>query len=144
MWHPEWYAESLRRNGLLAGEERHSFRLRTGEPTVHRPEVVDEEPPPHAGGFADRALVVEGAAAVPDVSATIAGASIRSAWRIARRSRVEGFDTAVCVRCGPRPQDAVPRLVAAAAAADYEWLLAPWAPDDRTPETTHQVFTSRW
>ena len=87
---------------------------------------------------------LDGIAAVPDVTATLARASLRSAWRVARRARDHRFDTAVCVRCDGDPAVLVPRLLEAAGAAGYRWLVAPWAPPGTEPETTHQVFTLRW
>ncbi len=143
-WHPEWYAETLVRCGLEPGDRRHTFRLATAGATACEPVVVADDPPPHAGGYADPALVLAGIAAVPEVSATLASASMRSAWRVARKARRDGFDTAVCVRCDGDPAVLVPQLLQAARNAGYEWLIAPWAPSGTEPETTHQVFTRRW
>lgn len=143
-WQPAWYAESLRRSGLEPGEVRHSYRLATDDAAGPAPTPAALEPPPHAGGYADPALVLDGIAAVPDVSSTLAGASVRSAWRVAARARRKGFDTAVCVRCDGEPEALVPQLLAAAKAAGYRWLVAPWAPSGIEPETTHQVFSRRW
>jgi hypothetical protein len=145
-WQPAWYADRLRQAGLEPGETRHTFRLDTaGAPALRGESPVSaDEPPPHAGGYADPALVLDGVAAVPDVSATIDRASVRSAWQVARHVRREGFDTAVCVRCSGEPSVLVPRLLGAARRAGYRWLVAPWGPPDATPETAHQVFTRRW
>ncbi len=143
-WQPAWYAEALRRAGLEAGETRVTHRLETAGAGRVAAEPADVEPPPHAGAYADPALVLDGIAAVPDVSSTIAGASVRSAWRVARRARKEGFETAVCVRCDGDPAVLVPKLLSAAEAAGYRWLVAPWAPSGESPETVHQVFTRRW
>lgn len=143
-WQPDWYAASLRRAGLVGGERRHSYRLSTDDATGSTPEPAPVDPPPHAGGYADPALVLDDVAAVPEVSSTLARASVRSAWRVAARARREGFDTAVCVRCDGEPSVLVPMLLAAARSAGYRWLIAPWAPSGTEPETTHQVFTRRW
>lgn len=140
-WRPPWYAASLARAGLEPAGERATYRVETARLAGDAPPPADVEPPPHAGGFADPALVLADAAAVPDVSATLATASMRSAWRVAKQARRRGFDTAVCVRCDGDPAVAVPRLSHAAAAAEYRWLVAPWAPDDRPPETVHRVYT---
>ena len=142
-WRPAWYAERLLRAGMEPGERRSTYRL-AATPGAHVPEPSGEEPPPHAGRYADPALVLEGIAAVPDVSGVLADASLRSAWQVARRARDRSFDTAVCVRCEGDPELLVPRLLAAAAAAGYEWVVAPWAPPGTPPETTHQVFTRTW
>ncbi len=104
-------------------------------------EPAGTEPPPHAGRYADPALVLDGIAAVPDVSALLSDASFRSAWRLARRARERRFDTAVCVRCDGPPEALVPRLLTAAAHAGYQWVVAPWAPAGHAPETVHQVFS---
>lgn len=144
-WQPAWYADVLERCGLEPGSTRHTYRLSTDDAVACGPvHPVDDEPPPHAGGYADPALVLDGIAAVPDVSETLRSASIRSAWRVARQARREGFDTAVCVRCDGDPAELVPKMLAAARRAGYAWLIAPWAPPGVEPETTHQVFSRRW
>lgn len=140
-WHPEWYAAALRRAGMTPGARRESHRLST-EVTGPAPAPLEGEPPPHAGGYGDASLLLDGIAAVPDVSGTLADASLRSAWRVARRARSEGFETAVCVRCDGDPAELVPGLLRAARDAGYRWLLAPWAPSGAPPETVHQVFSS--
>ena len=163
-WKPAWYAERLVAAGLEPGERRHTYRLPT-LPTTPPPgsggpsrapdgsadgqngrgtRVRRRDLPPHAGGYADRRLVLDGIAAVPDVSATLARASVRSAWRVANRARQGAFDTAVCVRCDGDPAEWVPRLQEVAGAAGYRWLVAPWAPPGTEPDTTHQVFSRRW
>ena len=148
-WKPAWYAERLAAAGLEPGERRHTYRLPT--PATPDPDrtgagakVRRRDLPPHAGGYADRRLVLDGIAAVPDVSATLARASVRSAWRVANRARQGAFETAVCVRCDGDPSEWVPRLQEVAGAAGYRWLVAPWAPPGTEPETTHQVFSRRW
>lgn len=144
-WHPEWYAASLLDAGMEPGETRRTFRLSTAgaqgaEPTIDGTTEI----PPHAGGYADPALVMADIAAVPEVSSTLASASVRSAWRVAREVRRNGFDTAVCVRCDGDPAELVPRLLVAARRAGYAWLIAPWGPQGSVPETVHQVFSRRW
>ena len=143
-WQPAWYEQALRRAGLEPGEVRRTYRLATADGAGDPPSPADEDPPPHAGGYSDVHLVLEGVAAVPDVSTTLASASFRSAWRVARAARRGGFDTAVCVRCDGDPAVLVPRLLAAAKRAGYRWLVAPWGPEGAEAETAHQVFTRRW
>ena len=144
-WHPEWYAASLRDAGLEPGETRQTFRLSTTGVAEPEPLLdVGDDDPPHAGAYADPALVFADIAAVPDVSTTLASASVRSAWRVARQARRDGFDTAVCVRCDGDPAVLVPGLLAAARRAGYAWLIAPWCPEGSVAETAHQVFSRRW
>lgn len=143
-WQPAWYGEVLTRAGLAPGEVRRTFRLATDGAAIPAPAPADVDPPPHAGGYSDARLVLDGIAAVPDVSATLASASMRSAWRVARTARRKGFDTAVCVRCTGDPAVLVPRLRAAAKRAGYRWLIAPWGPPGTPPETAQQVFSRRW
>ncbi len=143
-WRPGWYAERLAAAGLVPGAIRHTYRLATAGEDGAIPEPADTDPPPHAGRYADPALVFDGIAAVPDVSAVLADASFRTAWRVARRARERGFDTAVCVRCDGPADVLVPRLLAAARHAGYDWVIAPWAPPGHDPETAHQVFTRRF
>lgn len=143
-WHPPWYAERLRGAGLRPGPVHLSHRLATAVASVAPAPPSGDEPPPHAGRFADPELVIDGAAAVPDVAGVLRDASLQTAWRVARAARERRFTTAVCVRCDAEPATVVPRLQAAAAEAGYRWLLAPWAPPGATPETVHQVFTLEW
>lgn len=143
-WRPGWYAEQLRAAGLEPGEVRHTYRLSTAASAPAVPQPVPDELPPHAGGYGDPALVLDGIAAVPDVSGTLARASLRSAWRVARRAKDRAFDTAVCVRCNGDPVVLVPQLLSAARHAGYAWAVVPWAPAGTEPETSHQVFTAAW
>ena len=143
-WRPSWYADQLRSAGLRPGEQRSTYRIPAEPDAVAVAAPVGSDPPPHAGRYADPRLVLDGIAAVPDVSATLARASLRSAWRVARRASDRAFDTAVCVRCAGDPAELVPALRAAAGAAGYQWVVAPWAPDGVAPETTNQVFSRRW
>lgn len=143
-WHPASYAELLAAAGLAPGEKRATHRLATDRGAEEPPPGCDTSPPEHAGRYADRHLVLDGIAAVPDVSGLIAGASLRSAWQVARQARTRSFDTAVCVRCEGDPAALVPLLSRAAAHAGYPWLLAPWSPGDDPPERVHQVFSTEW
>lgn len=143
-WRPAWYADQLRSAGLEPGEQRSTYRLPTEPGAAAGDPPLGGDPPPHAGRYADPRLVLHGIAAVPDVSSTLARASLRSAWRVARRASERAFDTAVCVRCTGDAAELVPALRAAAGAAGYRWLVAPWAPEGVAPETTNQVFSRRW
>jgi len=139
-WHPPWYAEQLLGAGGEPGERRATFRVATAGWGTEVPGPRGDEPPPHAGGYADPALVLDGIAAVPDVTELLAGASVRSAWRLARRARERVSDTAVCVRCDGDAAVLVPRLLAACRGRGYSTLLAPWSPDGGPSERVHQVF----
>jgi hypothetical protein len=139
-WHPPWYAEQLRAAGAEPGEHRVTHHVPTAGWGADVPRASGDEPPPHAGGYADPALVLDGIAGVPDVTDLLAGASVRSAWRLARRARERASDTAVCVRCDGDPAVLVPRLLAACRARGYQTLLAPWSPDDAPADRVHQVF----
>ncbi|MFP5322813.1 MAG: hypothetical protein ACLGIC_13350 [Acidimicrobiia bacterium] len=139
-WHPPWYADQLRRAGGAPDQRIETFRLEVPPDVGEAPSPSGDPRPPVAGGYADPALVLEGIAAVPDVAPLLAGASVRSAWRVARAARERPSDTAVVVRCDGDPAELVPGLLRACAARGYRWLLSPWAPDDRPPERTHQLF----
>jgi len=139
-WHPPWYAEQLRRAGGEAILTLPTHRLEVPAATGEPPTPASGPTPPVAGGYADPALVLEQIAAVPDVAPLLAGASVRSAWRVAREARARPSDTAVVVHWSEDPALLVPDLLVACAARGYRWLLSPWAPDDRPPERVHQVF----
>lgn len=139
-WHPPWYAEQLLAAGAEPGERRATFDVSTAGWDGGAPAPSREEPPPQAGGYADPALVLDGIAAVPDVTQLLAGASVRSAWRLARQARERVSDTAVCVRCDSDPSVLVPGLLVACRARGYETLLSPWSPDAGAPDRVHQVF----
>lgn len=164
-WHPGYYADHLRRLGLHGGEIRHTYRIAAhphpiepgaddGSPrgpgvdargrSDHEPDDERGDLSAPAGRFRDPRLILGDIAAVPDVTDTLAGVSLRSAWRQARRAARLGFTTAVCVRCDGDPAVLVPRLVDAAATAGYREVVVPWAPPGTAPETSHQVFTRRW
>lgn len=141
-WHPPWYAEQLLAAGAVPGERRPTFHVPTAGWGAEVPTPSGDDAPPEAGGYADPALVLDGVAAVPDVTELLAGASVRSAWRLARQARERVSDIAVCVRCEGDPAVLVPQLLAACRARGYATLLAPWSPDGGAPDRVHQVF--RW
>ena len=139
-WHPPWYAEQLLGAGAEPGELVRTFHLPTAGGGADVPKPSSDEPPPQACGYADPALVLDGIAAVPDVTDLLAGASVRSAWRLARQARERPSDIAVCVRCSGDPSLLVPRLLAACRSRGYQTLLSPWSPDDDPPDRVHQIF----
>lgn len=139
-WHPPWYARQLSAVGAEPGEQRGTYHVPTAGWGADVPKPSGEEPPPEAGGYADPALVLDGIAAVPDVTELLAGASVRSAWRLARQARERPSDTAVCVRCEGDPSVLVPRLLAACRDRGYQTLLSPWSPTGGPPDRVHQVF----
>jgi hypothetical protein len=88
--------------------------------------------------------VLEGVAAVPDLSGALRGASLRGSWALARRVRAATWDTATIVRLDDDPADAVPALCTAAARAGYSSVISPWSPDPtQEPETVHAVYARR-
>jgi hypothetical protein len=133
-WHPDWYATHLGAAGLERRAETYPrWRLRTAP----GPALPAGGPmPPHAGRLADRRLALEGPpgaiAAVPDVSAAVRQGT-------AAAFRVRPTDAAV-VRCEGDPSRLVPALLAAAAAAGYDHVWSPWAPDDSPPDTVHRLL----
>ncbi len=144
-WHPDWYGRRLVELGAEPLRDEPTWHLDLDDPAVV--EALPEPPstgggptPDHAGAYADPALVVEGAAAVPDVSRLLARASLRTAWRAARAARRGEVADAVVVRVEGEPGDVVPGLAAAARAAGYRRLLAPWTPVDRPPDRIHRTF----
>jgi hypothetical protein len=101
--------------------------------------------PGHAGPYADRRLVLPDVAAVPDVAEGLRSSSFRTAWRLAKRARAGDWETCTVVRCTIDPAVAVPELCAAAAAAGYRWVVAPWSPDAAlAPEAVHRIVRRTW
>ena len=139
-WHPPWYGRALGAAGLRIGERRPSYRLAAGGTPSVPPD--DGPAPDHAGAYADARLVLRGEAgaiaAVPDVAAYLRH---ERPWQLARRARRRDWRTAVVVSVDCDPTVLVPALCAAAGRAGYTDVLAPWAPDDRPPETVHALFT---
>jgi len=139
-WHPPWYAAQLARAGAEPDLALPTYRLSSDLAAGPVPPPSGDPTPPVAGGYADPALVLDGIAAVPDVTSLLRGASLRTAWTAARAAKEHRWDTAVVVRCTGDPAPHVPGLLAACAARGYRWLLSPWAPDDRPPERVHRLF----
>jgi hypothetical protein len=141
-WHPPSQAALLEALGFEAVRHVPRWRLPASAAGSERPEVDD--PPGHAGRHHDPRLVLEGVAAVPDLSRALRGASLRGSWSLARRLRQAEWDTATIVRLDDDPHDAVPALCAAAARAGYQSVISPWSPDPTAqPETVHAVYSRR-
>jgi hypothetical protein len=134
-WHPPWYAAHLEAAGLTRAADTRTWRL-LAAPGPHRDPV---NPPrvPMVGRFVDPRLTLPGITAVPDL--TPARGSAITLARMARRREWTGC-TIVTID-GPASMR-VPELLAAAAAADYDWVVSPWSPDDAPPETVHARFSS--
>ncbi len=144
-WHPAWYAARLEAAGFEKAEDRPTWRL----PTECGQEVGVQDPtssggssgPAHAGAYVDPRLVLDGVAAMPDV----AGALRESAWALARHAKAQDWEGCTIVRCDGDPSELVPAMQAAAAAAGYRWVIAPWTPDaSAPPEAVHRVYQLTW
>lgn len=138
-WHPPWYVEHLLAAGLALEDRTFPrWRLAAAGPaptSFHEDAAV----PPQAGTLADRRLVLTGGAgsvaAAPDVSASFRGTSLRAA-----RRRLATVAEAAVVRVDGDPAVLVPALLGAAGIAGYEHVWSPWSPDDRPPDTVHQLL----
>lgn len=120
-------------------EERAMWRVATSEV---EPVLVPGGPTPgQAGTYGDPRLVLEGIAAIPDLSVAVRTSGLRSAWAVARRARDRDWEGCTVVRCTGDPEVAVPALLGAAGRAGYRWALVPWSPDpDAKPETVHRRY----
>ena len=142
-WHPPSQARLLEDLGFEPVAQRRTWRLATAADGPARP--VDDDVPGHAGRHADPRLVLQGVAAVPDVSAALRHASLRGAWDLAKRVRSGAWTTATVVRCDDDPSLAVPALLVAAGRAGYTEVVAPWSPDPGAPaEAVHQTYRWTW
>ncbi len=142
-WQPPHEAALLEALGFEAVAERPTWRLRAlgGECAL----ATGDDVPGQAGPYADRRLVLDGAAAVPDVAAALRTAGLRSAWSLAKRARVGDWEACTVVRCDVDPAVAVPALRAAAGAAGYREIIAPWSPDPLAePEAVHRRYRLTW
>jgi hypothetical protein len=142
-WQPRAQAELLVALGATTESEQRTWRLRA---TATGPELPSsDDPPGQAGGYVDPRLVLDGVAAVPDLSRVVASTRLRGAWALARRARLGQWDTCTIVRCTADPAMAVPALQAAAGRAGYATVIAPWSPDGSVaPETVHRTFRFDW
>ena len=141
-WHPPSQSSHLEALGFESVRDVPRWRLAAEDLGVERARGDDR--PGHAGRHADPRLVLEGIAAVPDVSGALRDARLRGAWRLARRVREASWTTATIVRLDGDPAQAVPALLTAAARAGYESVISPWSPDPHaSPETVHRVYSRR-
>lgn len=142
-WRPSWEAARLEGAGLVGIADTRTWRLATTE--VGPEPATTSEQPAHAGPYGDPRLVLQGIAAVPDVSGALRSTGLRSAWGLARRARQGRWDGCTVVRCSGRPEVVVPGLLVAAGRAGYRWVVAPWSPDPQAPpETVHRTYRLAW
>jgi hypothetical protein len=143
-WRPPWEAGLLLASGFEVAEESSTWRLRTSEVGPDAP-VANSDVPRQAGSYADRRLVLDRIAAVPDLSDALRSSGFRGAWGLAKTARLAQWQGCTVVRCGGAPEVEVPRLVTAAGRAGYSWVVAPWSPDSAAPpETVHRRYRLRW
>jgi len=142
-WSPPHEAALLAGAGLAPADAFPTWRLPT---TKVGPEcALSAEVPGHAGLHADRRLVLDGIAAVPDLSAVLRGARLSGAWALAKQARAREWETCTVVRCTDDPSVAVPALQAAAGRAGYATVIVPWSPDPAAaPETIHRTYRLDW
>jgi len=144
-WHPPHLASHLEAVGFYGIEDRPTWRLAVPEAadaTGSLTPTSTAAPPGQAGAYADRRLVLDGIAAVPDLSDALRTSGLRSAWSLAKRARAGEWTTATVVRCTDDPSEAVPALRAMAGAAGYRWLVAPWTDGGGPPEAAHRIYRS--
>jgi hypothetical protein len=145
-WHPPWYAEHLEAAGLHRVDERRTWRL-PALPVDGAGDAGASEAPSRAnharkdstiaGRLADPRLLLDSVVAVPDLTP-----ARNSAVALARRAKRGDWEGCTIISVSGDPAVQVPRLQSAAAAAGYEWVVAPWSPDpDAPPETVHAHFT---
>lgn len=140
-WHPPRYLEQLAAAGLER-DERTFPRWRLPARGAAAVDLAPGGPlPPHAGKLADRRLVLTGAAgsvaAAPDIAAGLRTTSLRSA-----RRTLDAVTEAAVVRVDGDPAVLVPALLGAADVAGYDDVWSPWSPEDRPPDTVHQLLTT--
>jgi hypothetical protein len=147
-WTPAWYGDLLEAAGLEVAEEQCSYRLSAGGdgPALVRAELVA---PPDVGRFADGALMLVdpgsggSVVAVPDLAGGLGAAGPgHGAWSMARQARRREWTGCVVTSVDGPPETMIPGLCAAAGRAGYQWVLSPWAPDDRAPVMRHRLYRS--
>lgn len=147
-WSPPWESASLEALGFERAAALPRWRLATAGgpgPVATQPQATVDDPPGQAARHGDPRLVLSGIAAVPDLSAALRSVTLRGAWGLARRVREGRWDVCTVVRCTDPPAVAVPALRAAAAAAGYREVVAPWSPDPGAPpETVHRTYRLSW
>ena len=145
-WNPPWEARLLADQGFMTVADQPWWRLGASDAAVERVDVDDAAPlPGQAGPYGDRRLVLAGVAAVPDVADALRHSSFRSAWRLAKRARAGDWEACTVVRLTDVAGLAVPRLQAAAGAAGYRWVIAPWSHEPGAPpEAVHRIVRATW
>lgn len=142
-WSPPHESAALTTAGLMPHGERPTWRLSAVGTGARRPLSTDQ--PGQAGRHGDPRIVLEGVAAVPDVSGALRRVSPTGAWRLLRRARRRDWDTCTMVRCAGTLDASVRALQTAAAEAGYRDVIAPWTPDPReSPETVHRTYRLTW
>ena len=145
-WHPPHLAGRLEALGFRGIEDRPTWRLPVAAHGDAAPPSSSgtAASPGQAGAYVDRRLVLDGIAAVPDLADALRASGLRSAWSLAKRARAGEWTTGTVVRCTDDPAIAVPALRAAAGAAGYRWLVAPWTDAAAPPEAVHRVYRADW
>lgn len=145
-WHPEHLAGRLEALGFGGVDDRPTWRsaLEPADASAPAPASTAVEGPGQAAAYADRRLVLDGIAAVPDLADALRAAGMRSAWSLARRARAGDWTTCTVVRLDDDPAAAVPALRAVAAAAGYRWVVAPWTDAGDPPEAVHRIYRVDW
>lgn len=150
-WTPAWYGDVLEAAGLAVVDEQCSYRLAAGPPgePVGGPglQPADLVVPADVGRFADPALLLTdpqgggSVVAVPDLAGgRDEGEGRRGAWSLARQARRREWSGCVVTALDGPPEVLIPGLCAAAGRAGYQWVLSPWAPDDRPPVLRHRLY----
>ena len=144
---PAWLPAALEAAGLEALEDRSTWRL----PAVGVDRVgASPDPallrlvPAAVRAYADRRLLLS----VPEVGTVIAVPDVVGArreadraWDLARRARERNWEGCVVIGIDGDPSVLVPAVQAAARAAGYDWVIAPWAPSGAgEPETVHRLY----
>ena len=138
-WNPPHYEADLIAAGLrrVVGSERRTWRLPAGGAVTLLADASAKVT--GTARFADKRLLLPGVVAQPDLIE--AKGSTRE---LIRRTKRGSWSTAVIVACHGDPSVLVPALQAAAGAAGYVDVIAPWSPDpDAVPETVHATFSGR-
>ena len=151
-WNPPWYADLLEGAGMECGDELATYRLPAAADANVEAEAGAEVAlcgfsraelalPVALEAYADPALQLTHpdhgvVLAVPNVAGAMAEASARRAWSLAKRARTRDWDSAVVIGLDGDAARLVAAVRAAAAAAGYRALLAPWTPDPQPASRT--------
>ena len=147
-WNPPWYGAVLEAAGLEVAEERGTFLLSAVD-DGSAPALVPASfaVPADVGRLADPALLLAepdgrgSVVAVPDLAGGLSrGGGRRGAWSMASQARRRDWVGCVVTAWDGPEAVLIPGLCAAAARAGYQWVLSPWAPDDRPPVLRHRLY----